>query len=89
MENENGEKLLSRIGMTKSEFARKMGEKLLDNIVERNPRSTPLCKSIRKGMSEQENQVANCSMKQSECLARDIVYNYIGKEREKGSLVFL
>lgn len=62
------------------ELARMSFEKLLDNIVERNPRAASMCKSIRKGMSEGNSQVAKCSMKQAECLARDVVYNCIGDD---------
>ena len=62
------------------ELARLSFEKLLDNIVERNPRAASMCKSIRKGMSEGNNQVAKCSLKQAECLSRDVVYNFIGDD---------
>ena len=62
------------------ELARLSFEHLLDNIGERNPRAASICKSIRNGMTERNNQVANCSMKQAECLARAIVFNYIGDD---------
>lgn len=62
------------------ELAQLSFEKLLDNIAERNPRAASICKSIRNGMSEQSNQVAKCSRKQAECLARDVVYNCIGDD---------
>ena len=61
------------------ELARLSFEKLLDNIVERNPRAS-VCKSIRNSMGEWNNQVAKCSLNQAECLARDVVYNYIGDD---------
>ena len=62
------------------ELAQLSFEKLLDNIVERNPKAASICKSIRNSMSEGSNQVAKCSMKQAECLARDVVFNYIGDD---------
>ena len=62
------------------ELARLSFEKLLDNIVDRNPRAESLCNSIRMGMRKHKTQVASCSEMQAECLARDIVYNYIGDD---------
>ena len=62
------------------ELARLSFEKLLDNIVGRNPRAASMCKSIRNGMNERNNQVAKCSIKQAECLARSIVYDCIGDD---------
>ena len=71
-----------RTGMTPRgfELAQMSFEKLLDNIVERNPSATSICKSIRKGMSEGNSRVAKCSVKQAECLARAVVYNCIGDD---------
>lgn len=62
------------------ELAQLSFEKLLDNIAERYPGMALICKSIRNGMSERNNQVAKCSMKQAECLARSVVYNCIGDD---------
>lgn len=62
------------------DLARLSFEQLLNNIMERNPRAESLCKSIRLRMSKKDECVAPCSEKQAACLARDVVYNYIGDD---------
>lgn len=62
------------------ELARLSFEQLLNNIMERNPKAESLCKSIRLRMSKNDKCVAPCSEKQAACLARDVVYNYIGDD---------
>lgn len=62
------------------ELARLSFEKLLENIVERNPRAASLCKDIRDKTKKWNNQVARCSMEQAEHLARTIVFKRIGDD---------
>lgn len=60
------------------DLARISFEALLNNIVDRNPRSSDIVESIRLSMSYQDHYIALCSEKQANSLAHSIVYNYIG-----------
>ena len=62
------------------DLARLSFSQFLDNIVERNPKSSSVINCIRKGMDSQEDCVALCSEKQASVLARSVVYNYIGDD---------
>lgn len=54
--------------------------RLLDNISDRNPRSTIICSTIQQSMESQDEVIATCSEKQAAILARGVVYNYIGDD---------
>ena len=61
-------------------LARSSFERLLNNIAERNLRSSSVCKSILRSMDNQDDCVAYCTEKQAAVLARGVVYNYIGDD---------
>ena len=62
------------------ELARLSFDKLLDNIVERNPKAAVICKEIRYKTKQRNNQIARCSKENAEYLARIIVYKHIGDD---------
>lgn len=62
------------------DLARLSFSKLLDNIVERNPRSSFLIDTIRRGMDQNDECIAFCTKNQAASLARGVVYNYIGDD---------
>ena len=62
------------------DLARLSFERLLNNIAERNPRSSSICKSILRSMDNQDDCIAYCTEKQAAILARGVVYNYIGDD---------
>lgn len=62
------------------DLARMSLVRLLNNISERNPMSSSLCKSILRGMEKQDACIAYCTEKQAAVLARGVVYNYIGDD---------
>lgn len=62
------------------DLARLSFGRLLDNIEERNPKSSAVVGGIRKGMESQDDCIAIISEKQAGVLARGVVYNYIGDD---------
>ncbi len=62
------------------DLARMSFSNLLDIIAERNPKSSLIINSLRKGMEFQDDCIAVISEKQASVLARGIVYNYIGDD---------
>lgn len=62
------------------DLARLSLERLLDNIAQRNPKSSSIVDSIRRGMVSQDDCIAKCTEKQAAVLARGVVYNYIGDD---------
>ena len=62
------------------DLARLSFERLLDNIVDRNPRSLAIVLPIRQSLNSDNDCVAVCSKKRAENLARTIVYKYISDD---------
>lgn len=85
--NEKAQEILLYCAQKKSsmtqrafDLARLSFGRLLDNIAERNPKSTAVVGGFRKGMEFQEDCIAIISEKQAGVLARGVVYNYIGDD---------
>lgn len=62
------------------ELARISLGKLLDNIVDRDPKFAGIPETIRRSMDSQDECVAVCTERQAIILARSIVYNCIGDD---------
>ena len=62
------------------DLARLSFYRLLDNIVDRNPKSAAVVDVIRKGVESQDDCIVVISEKQAAVLARGVVYNYIGDD---------
>ncbi len=71
-----------RSSMTPRAFdlARLSFGRLLDNIADRNPKSSLVINTIRRGMESQDDCIASCTEKQAAVLARGVVYNCIGDD---------
>ena len=57
------------------DLARLSFERLLNNISERNPKSSSVCKTIQRSMESQDDCIAYCTENQAAVLARGVVYN--------------
>lgn len=62
------------------DLARLSFSRLLDNIADRNPKSSLVINSLRRGMESQDDCIASCTERQATVLARGVVYNYIGDD---------
>ena len=62
------------------DLARLSFVRLLDNIADRNPKSSYVINTIRQGMELQDECIASCTEEQAAVLARSVVYNYIGDD---------
>ena len=71
-----------KVSMTQRAFdlARLSFERLLDNISQRNPKSSSIIDCIRRGIVSQDDSIAQCTEKQATVLARSVVYNFIGDD---------
>ena len=54
--------------------------RLMNNITERNSRSSSVCKAIQQSMDNQDDCIAYCTENQAAVLARGVVYNCIGDD---------
>ena len=63
------------------ELARVSLSQLLDNMIDRDKKEfSGIYESVRRGMEYQNNCVAICSEKQAACMARSVVYGYMGDD---------